>query len=88
MSALEQEIIEKLHQLDDAQKIQVLEFIERVYSPQFSHTDWVQRVETFQAEIHSKYGNRPQVSVQDLLDEVQEERLDDLMGSPIAFSKR
>jgi hypothetical protein len=81
MSALEQEIISKLQRLDESQKVRVLKFIDQVTEPQRVQTDWFERVNAFQVELRAKYGDKRRFSVQDLLDEVREERLDDLLGS-------
>jgi len=41
--------------------------------------DWLAEAEKLQAELYAKYGEFP--SSVDILNEIREERLDDLMGS-------
>lgn len=81
MSAIEQELIDKIRQLDDTQKIRVLEFVQEIGKPTPTPEDWFERVEAFQAELRARHGSSFRINVQELLDEVREERLDDLLGS-------
>lgn len=82
MSALEQQIIEKLHQLDDAQKVEVLAFIDTIETHEKDVTlaKWLDMARQSRAATRTKYGSDYVIDAQSLLDEVREERLDDLMG--------
>ncbi len=77
---LDREIIEAVQKLDRERKQRVLEFIRSLEKPQAVSADWFERVEAFQAELRAKYGDDFVFGVQSMLDEVREERLNDLMG--------
>ena len=83
MSALEQEIIEKLHQLDDAQKVEVLAFIDTIETLERDITlaKWLDRARQSRTATRKKYGDDYVIDAQTLLDEAREERLDDIMGN-------
>jgi len=70
--SLEQQIIERLRSLDEAQKQRVLEFVEDLKEPQAAD-DWFERVEAFDAELRQKYGDQHVFGVQDMLDQIREE---------------
>ena len=69
---VEQQIMERLRSLDEAQKQRVLAFVEGLERPQVAD-DWFERVEAFDAELRRKYGDRHVFDVQDLLDQIREE---------------
>jgi len=73
MSALEKDIFDKIHQLDEAQKRQVWEFLQTIEPPAFNWQDWLQQVESFQADLKAKYGESHYIGTQALLDELREE---------------
>jgi hypothetical protein len=81
MSALEQEILEKFRQLDGATRDHVLEVLQHE-SDSLTTADeraWLDRATQFRLSLREKYGFHHFGSIQDLLDEVREERLNDLM---------
>ena len=90
MSALEQEIIEKFRLLDKDAKQRVRQQIEQETSAEdslnfsvmepMSPEDGLRWARAFRAELRTKYGERDVISSADILNEVREERLDDLMG--------
>lgn len=72
MSALEQEIIEKIRNLDEAQQLRLLQIVEDMQPKQFDMEEWFRQVDEFRVELRSKYGTG-HVNVQGLLDEIREE---------------
>lgn len=81
MSALEQEIMEKFHQLDDVAQLRIRTLIERATEPPLAtvtHEHWLEDAQALRAEMSQKYGIFP-FSIATLIDEVREERLDELM---------
>lgn len=78
MSALEQEILEKLMLLDEPARRRIAQVVASTLpdeSPQ--SRDWLEAKRTIRAEMRAKYGVL-QFSVADLLNEAREERLNDL----------
>ncbi len=80
MSALEQEIIEKIRKLDEAQKKQILEFIQEIDEQESTDENWSDRARTLRLKLRHKYGVNRFADNQAVLDEVREERLNDLTG--------
>jgi hypothetical protein len=84
MSALEQEIFDRFKLLDKDAKLRLAarltqEAQEDVNAtPKMSLKEWLDWASAFGDYIHEKYGTLPN-SV-DVLNEIREERLDDLMG--------
>ena len=74
MSALEQKIIEKIRQMDEAQQQKILEYIQDVEEKEpFEFDEWTRQVDQFQAELKIKYGEEHVFGTLDLLDELREE---------------
>lgn len=76
MAALEDLILEKVRQLDEAKKREVLAFVERALEPEakpFDWDAWWAGVEGLQAYWKEKYGEGYIVGALDLLDELREE---------------
>lgn len=73
MSALEEIILSKIRKMDEVQQQRVLEFVEGLGASTFDFKDWFRRVEAFQQELKSHYGENYSVGVQDMLDEIREE---------------
>jgi hypothetical protein len=73
MSALEQQIFDKIHQLDETQQQRLWEFLQTLEPAPFSWHDWFREVENFQAELRAAYGDQHYFGAQDLLDELREE---------------
>jgi hypothetical protein len=85
MSALEQEIFEQFKQLDKETKLRLAARLTQVAQEDadtltpMSPEEGLAWLRDFGAYIHKKYGDL-KVSSVDLLDEIREERLNDLMG--------
>ncbi len=73
MSALEKEIMNKVHQLDETQEQSVLEFVENLATVPFDYDSWFDQVEQFQAQLRAKYGEAYYVGSLSLLDELRKE---------------
>ena len=56
MSALEQEILEKVRSLNEAQQQQVLHYIQEIQPKPFDFDQWRKEVEAFRAELAAKDG--------------------------------
>ena len=73
MSALEQEILEKVRSLNEAQQQQVLHYIQEIQPKPFDFDQWRKEVEAFRAELAAKYGKDHVFGTLDLLAELREE---------------
>jgi len=78
MTTLHQEIVEKIGKLDTEHQRRVLTYVEDLLAaeeakPKVVVSDWLKRVEAFQAELRVKYGEDFVVDSQSLLDELREE---------------
>ena len=81
MSALEQEIIEKIRKLDEAQKKQILEFVRQVEEQQpTEEPNWLEAILTLEQQLTAKYGTNHFPPSADTINEIREERLNDIMG--------
>jgi hypothetical protein len=84
MSALEDEIIAKFRLLDHAARERVLKQIEAELSETkpalLSPSEWLKWARQFRAELQAELGADTTVNTLDMLNEVREERLNDLMG--------
>jgi hypothetical protein len=81
MSALEQELIDRIRKLDEDRKRQVLLYIDEIDAPRLTLGEWLQDIERLSQELEKKYGANHFPSAADLINEVREERLDDILGS-------
>jgi hypothetical protein len=82
MSALEQEILDKFHQLDvEAQKrVRTIIDQETAVQAQRSNPDeWLQNARALRAEMRAKYGKLA-FSIAEVIADVREERLNDLIN--------
>ena len=73
MSALEQEIIQKLYKLDEEKQKRVLAFIQDIEPQSFDFETWMRETEAFRTELAAKYGENHTFGTLDLLDELREE---------------
>lgn len=75
MSALEQEIWQKLHLLDRAAKERIFDSLKQELedSPAITLEEWLEKAEAFSAELRTKYGERYFFNSQAMLDELREE---------------
>jgi hypothetical protein len=79
-ATVEQEIIEAVRQLDEERQKRVLEFIRDLSQSPLTLGEWLDRAQAFQDELRAKYGEDFVFNSQSVLDEIREERLDDIMG--------
>lgn len=85
MVTIELELLEKIGKLDAAKQRQVLAYVDSLLPeqgapPPFDFEEWLTSLSAFRDKLTAKYGPHHFGSVQDILDEVREERLNDLMG--------
>ncbi len=78
---LEQEIIEAVRQLDEAHQRQVLALARDLGQAQITLGEWLDRAQALQEELRAQFGEGFFFNSQAVLDEIREERLDDIMGS-------
>lgn len=80
MSALRDEIIKKLDQLDAEQQTRVLQFIEQIRTPPDMPGDWVADIVALEQHLTAKYGKNRFFSIVDFINEMREERDDEILG--------
>ena len=84
MTTLEHEILDYVTKLDATKQQQVLEFVRELTAEpvktQSTLSEWLEHADAFREELIAKYGVDHFGSVQNTLDDVREERLNDLMG--------
>ena len=84
MSTLEHEILNYVTKLDTHKQQQVLEYIRELAADpvktQPTLVEWLEQADVFREQLVAKYGEDHFGSAQDTLDDVREERLNDLMG--------
>ncbi len=81
MCAVRQELLNQIDQLDENQQQQVLEYVRVLAKPrQLTWAKWLELADQAQDELRTKYGDHHYFNSQQILDEVREERLDDLLG--------
>jgi hypothetical protein len=84
MTTLEREILNYVAKLDAAKQQQLLEYIRELTATpartQSTLGEWLEQADAFREELVAKYGLNHFGNVQDTLDDVREERLNDLMG--------
>ena len=73
MSALEQEILDKIRLLDRPAKQRVLELLSRDLSARFDWDTWFAETDRLRAEIAADPNNDHTISALDLLDEMRDE---------------
>jgi len=73
MSALEREILEKLHLLDTSSKVRVLENLNHDLQSTFDYGAWWANVEALQSQISNRLGSDATIGALSLLDELREE---------------
>lgn len=76
----EQEIMEAVRQLDVERQRRVLEFIRDLGESPMTLAEWLDRAQELQEELQARYGEGFVFDSQAVLDEIREERLDDIMG--------
>jgi hypothetical protein len=81
VSALEQEIIDCVRKMDEAQKARLLAPIEDMEMPKMALGEWLEMATAFQEKLVAKYGANYIFDSESVLNKIREERLDDIMGS-------
>lgn len=83
MSALEAQIMEIVARMDENGKRRILELAQQLEpkteTPQIS--SWLDEAAAFRSQLRAKYGEDHTFDTQQTLDEIREERLNDIMGS-------
>ena len=80
-AALEQEIIEAVRQLDEERQRQVLALARDLGQSQITLGEWLDRAHALREELRAKYGDNFYFNTVEVLDEIREERLNDIMSS-------
>jgi hypothetical protein len=82
-STLEQEIVEAVRQLDEEYQKQVLALARDLGQLRQKITlgEWLEQASALQEELIAQYGKDFFFNSQSILDEIREERLDDILGS-------
>jgi hypothetical protein len=70
MSALEQELFDKIRKLDEAHQKQLLHIVDNMQPKPFDFDEWMANVETLHEQLKA---DGQLVRVQDLLDELRKE---------------
>ena len=73
MSALEQEILEKIQLLDRPAKQRVLELLSRALNDRFDWNAWLAEADRIRTEVDADPDNDHSISVLTLLDELRNE---------------
>lgn len=73
MSALEQELFDKIHNLDEAHQKQLLQIVDNMQPKPFDFDAWMRDVNAFRAKLATKYDEDYVIGALDLLDELREE---------------
>lgn len=76
----EQEIIEQVRRLDAESQKRVLEFIRSLGQSPLTDEEWLEKAHALRMELRAQYGEGFVFDSPSVLDEVREERLNDLMG--------
>lgn len=73
-ASIDRELTAKIHELDDAQKLRFLAFVEEQFSPPaLTLEEWLEKATALRRELVKKYGEDHFFWVQDALDEILEE---------------
>ena len=70
MSALEQELFDKIRNLDEAHQKQLLQIVDNMQPKPFDFDEWLVNIEALHEQLRA---DGQLVRVQDLLDELREE---------------
>jgi hypothetical protein len=72
MSALEQELFDKIRKLDEAHQKQLLQIVDNMQPKPFDFDEWMRQVEEFQAKLRAEYGEDHVFGTLDLLHEMRQ----------------
>jgi hypothetical protein len=81
VSAIEKKILDKVRQLDIESQQRVLEYIESIEAPAITIGEWLERIDALREQLDAKYGPNHFPSAADIIEEMREERLNDILGS-------
>lgn len=73
MTALEQEIIEKINQLDPEARSRVITYIQNIALAPFNADEWWEDIESIQADMQKRIGENQTTGMLDILYELREE---------------
>ncbi len=82
MDVLDLQIMQHLADMDTDEKERILEYLAQQPKKHWSFEQWLEQVRQLQASMRAERPTQASFSVQDLIDEMREERLNDLMGRP------
>jgi propanediol dehydratase small subunit len=71
MSALEQDLFDKIRKLDEQNKLRVLEFVNGLQPNQVSWDEWLKVANELHAELVARYGENHFFNSTDVLREVR-----------------
>ncbi len=81
MSALRDEIVRKIDRMNPEQQQGVLDFITRTLSElEITSGDWLEEILALEKQITARYGEHHFPPSAEVINEIREERLDDLLG--------
>ena len=73
MTALEQEIIDKINQLDPESRSRVITYIQNIALAPFNADEWWHDIESIQADMQKRIGEHETTGMLDILYELREE---------------
>ncbi len=81
MSAVEDEIIRKVRKFDESTQRRILDYMATLEQKgTIPLGEWLKQAESLRLELLEQHGGKDFGSTVDLLNEMREERLDDLLG--------
>ena len=85
MTQIEREIVDRVSKLNPMTQQQVLDYVRQLQSDEADELpltlrEWLDKARTLRQELHAKYGDNYLIDIQSMLEEVREERSNDLMG--------
>jgi hypothetical protein len=87
MATVMPELMDKITQLDEAAQRKLLAYVENLLRLELEKSptpmtlgEWLREAQALRDEMRAKYGANHFYSVEETLDEIREERLNDIMG--------
>jgi hypothetical protein len=75
---IENEILSRVRRLDPARQQRVLDYVRSLEEQPATLSDWLESARAFRQRLQAQYGDDVQFGSQAVLDEIREDRLDDL----------